>query len=140
MKNIKKLLSILALCVFVNACSSAGQKTKPDIFKEFADNGRTADSLRKAFQCESITLDKWESSEVTDSTFSFCLINAKTVPTMEMAIENDMLKEIAKSLKKAVKNPTKYNSYQIVFVKSDKNFAGGTQSHQLGGTISSKGL
>jgi hypothetical protein len=136
MKNSIKLLVIFTLCIFVKACSSAGQKTKPDVYKEFADNGRTVDSLQKAFQCESITLDKWEASDVSDSTFSFCFINAETVSTWD----NDRIKEIAKSLKKALLNPTKYNSYQIVFVKSHKNFIGGTQGHQFGGTISSKDL
>jgi hypothetical protein len=136
MKYIQHTLILLTLTA-IGACSSSTDKLRPDVVNAFADDGRAADSLKTAYQCETVTLDKWEETDLTDSTFSFCFINSRIVPTTEMVLKNDILKEIARSVKKSLKAPNRFNSIQIVFVTSRKMFwfGGETQSQSMGGVI-----
>ena len=136
MKYIQQTLILLTITA-IGACSSGKDRLSPDVVKVFADNGRTADSLRKAYVCESVTLDKWKETDLTDSIFSFCLINAKKLPTSDVNLNYDVLGGIARSIKRSINLPNRYNSFQIVFVKSGKMFwfGGQTQIHSPGGIV-----
>ena len=137
-----RLMLILSALFTLGACSSGKGKLSPEVADAFADNGRVADSLMSVFQCEGVTLDKWKGSDVTDATFSFCLINSGKLPTRDMVLKNNILKEIARSIKNSIKAPHRYNSFQIVFVKSEKMFwfGGKTQYHSMGEVVSGRDL
>ena len=137
MNKFRLTLTSLTIAIFVS-CSTKSTKPIQDIVDKFNDNGQTADSLRNAYQCENITLDKWEATGVTDSTFSLCLINAKRLPNVDPDTQVKTFKDMARSIKAKLKNPDHYNSIQIVFVESkDVNkVVGPVQSHKLGGVLS----
>lgn len=126
-----KLITIILFfsTIFFSGCSSK----KTNLFK---DSGNSLDSLKNAYRAENITFDKWESTGVTDSTFSICFIDAKKVP-IELETSIKEFTSIGKSVKYALKDATKYNSYQIVFVETHEGFG---QGHRAGITLRSKDL
>jgi len=133
MKNLINLLTLLSLIIFSVGCNSA-DNTKE---KSFISNGQAIDSLKIAYQAESIKFDKWEATGVTDSTFSICLVDAKRIPDQDLEKEMDQFKSIARTVKYSLKDHTKYNSYQIVFVETHEGFG---ESHRAGTTVRSKDL
>ena len=78
---------------------------------------------RNIFKCKKITLDKWEATGVTDSTFSISIINAKIIPqTSNIDSSVILFKSLGKSISKSLKDNNRYNSFQIVFVVTDTAF------------------
>ena len=126
-------LSLICL-IMLYACCSSPEKDKLDLFK---DNGRSIDSLKTKYQAQKIKFDRWEATGVTDSTFSICLVNAKILPDLETESSLNEFKSIARTVKYALEDSTKYNSYQIVFVETHEGFG---ESHRSGTTLQSKGL
>jgi len=126
-----KLITSILFCsaIFFSACSSK----ETSLFK---DSGHSIDSLKNAYQAKNITFDKWEATGVTDSTFSICFIDAKKVP-LEFETSMKEFISIGKSTKYALKDISKYNSYQIVFVETHEGFG---ESHRAGTTLRSKDL
>lgn len=127
------LVNLISLAIFFVGCSTS-ESRKINLFK---NNGKAIDSLKTAYKANSIKFDKWEASGVTDSTFSICLVDAKKLPDHDMDAAMKQFQSIAKSMKYALKDNTKYNSYQIVFVETHEGFGEG---HRAGTTVGSKGL
>jgi hypothetical protein len=137
------LLLLLSFCFctgIVNAATSlpAGPLTGNDTLSlppAFNDGGKTADSLQKAYNCETIEYENWEDDDATDSTLTVCLINSTKVPLHQPDDSVDHLVNIAALFKKAVKHPERYTGYYIIFVKESKAGIFSTRSHTMGGVI-----
>lgn len=95
------------------------QDLQSEVKKYFRDGGYTIDSLKSVLLCDSISFEKWdeENAGITDSTFSINLINSKKLPPTDLKLLIPIFKELRQSIKSSLKNPEKYNSYQIVFLK-----------------------
>lgn len=137
-------LLTISLC-FYN-CSSRYIKNKElttMVQPEFVDNGKTVDSLKKVYNCESIDFENWEvvvNEKVTDSCLTVRLINSSKVPSVDSDPDNISLplKEIASTIKKALVKPQNYKLFHIIFIKKDK--VGEVEVYSLGGEIQSKNL
>jgi len=138
MKYIQPVIIGLAFCLSNSACSYNSHKTFAA--EKFKNDGQSIDSLKTVFKCESISLEKWASSEVTDSTFSICFINAGVLPGPGFEQSAEQIKEIARTVRASLKEPEKYNSYQVVFVEQINSVIGMQQSHRAGGVIRTKEL
>ena len=120
------------------ACSFSNHDSQ--VANKFINAGPFVDSLTAAFQCGKITLDRWDGTDVSDSTFSICFINAKKIPSGDVDQTVASLKDIVRTVQNNLKDPKKYNSYQIVFVKADNLSVFSTQTPQCSGVIDAKDL
>lgn len=121
MKNFKMIFFSLVIFLFNYSCNES--KTANEIADKFNDNGKFLDSITTVFKCEKITLEKWEATGVTDSTFSISIINAKILPQTTNVDSNVIFfTSLSKSISKVLKDNIKYNSYQIVYVITDTAF------------------
>lgn len=135
MKHFQVIILITLIFSLMN-CSQKQDKGQDRIKENFADNDHLLDSISKVFNSEKITLDKWEEESVTDSTFSLTIINAKQVPNRSNIDSSvTLFKALAKAAQQALKNGAKYNSYQIVFVKTDTINGQVNKLHESGMTI-----
>lgn len=124
-------LLIISLC-FYN-CSDKLENP------EFVDSGKTVDSLKKAYNCESIDFENWEDKKVLDSCLTVRLINSSKVPSAEYSDpdkENLPLTEIASAIKKSLAKPQNYKSFHIIFIEKVDD----VEAYSLGGEIQSKDL
>jgi hypothetical protein len=139
MKNIKTVIFSTAFFLSTTGCFEKENHMQNTVKSNFNDNGQLLDSISKVFKNEKITLDKWEATDVTDSTFSISIINAKLIPSSSNVDSSlAFYKGLAKSIKKVVKSGKKYNSYQIVFVVTDTVYGQVNQIHKTGMTVSNK--
>ncbi len=108
---------------------------------EFVDNGKTVDSLKKVYNCESIDYENWGDKKETDSCLTVCLINSSIVPLVDNADKQHLqLKEIASTIKKSLTKPQIYKSFYIIFIEKVKVGGEEFKVHSLGGEIRSKDL
>lgn len=135
MRYTKLYFATFLALIFICACTPISKNDATPANTTFMDNNHRFDSLKKAFKCDTITLEKWSASDVTDSTFSISFINAKLLPNEDMIEQISLFKEIARSVKASLNNSKKYNSYQIVFVKSDTINNLPNQVHQFGTVV-----
>lgn len=134
MKPTILLLILLTASLGIYGCFSNDtvESTEPD----FADGGKTIDSLKKAYDCESIRYENWSHKKPEDSCLTVCLINSTRVPSGYKADETvNQLKSIAGSIKKALTKPQLYKSFYIVFLKKEKNIWHELSIHSAGGEI-----
>ena len=101
-----------SLCFF--NCSTGGTKDKElaEIGQPgFNDNGKTIDSLKKVYSCESIDFHNWDDKKASDSCLTVCLINSNRVPSGS-DVDNNVkeLKGVASSIKKSLAKPQNYKS------------------------------
>lgn len=140
MKKTIQLLFLFSASLYFCSCSDNGTKSKE--LKEitqprFADNGKTVDSLKKVYNCESIDYENWGDKKTTDSCLSVCLINSTKVPSGDYV---DQLKGIALAIKKSLEKPQTYKSFYIIFVKKEKFNGMEAKSHSAGMEIPSAQL
>ena len=144
MKLTFRLFYVLTISLCFYNCSNNHTKNKEVATigqPEFLDNGKTIDSLIKAYNCESIEYDNWKDNDANDSCLTVCLINSNKVPSGGDVDENaNQIKEIALSVKKVLVKPQNYNSYYIIFVKKDKVNGLETKAHSAGMEIPSTAL
>ncbi|RVT72735.1 hypothetical protein EOD40_15090 [Flavobacterium sufflavum] len=133
MKPKFKLFCILIISLCFYNCSAKLEKP------EFVDNGKTVDSLKKAYNCENIDFENWEDKKVTDSCLTVRLINSSKVPSAEYSNpdkENLPLKEIASAIKKSLVKPQNYKLFHVIFIEK----VGDVEAYSLGEEIQSKNL
>jgi len=144
MKTIIQLLFLFSASLYFCNCSDNETKSKEltEITQpEFADNGKTVDSLKKVYNCESIGYENWADKKTTDSCLTVCLINSNKVPSGSNIEGNvDELKGIASSIKKSLAKPQNYRSYYIIFVKKENVNGVEAKSHSAGMEIPSTEL
>lgn len=139
--SVFNLLTIL-LC-FCN-CKSNDTKNKglAEIKQpEFTDNGKTIDSLKKVYNCESVDYENWGNKKATDSCLTVCLINSSKVPTGNNIDENvNQFKSIALTINKSLAKPQAYKSFYIIFLKKENVNGQETKVHSAGMEIASAEL
>lgn len=102
---------------------------------EFADNGKTIDSLKKVYNCESVDFENWENKKATDSCLTVRLINSSKVPKSYNVDESvNQFKAIALAINKSLVKPQNYKSFYIIFVEKDKDNVTGLkmEAHSAG--------
>ena len=104
MKLTSRLFSVLAISLCIYSCSGNDTKIREVAVigqPEFNDNGKTIDSLIKAYNCESVEYDNWKVSDATDSCLTVGLINSSKIPKNSSNPEKDVeqFKGIASSIK-----------------------------------------
>ncbi len=140
MKTTIRLLFLFSASLYFCNCSNNGTKSKEltEITQpEFADNGKTIDSLKKVYNCESIDYENWDDKKITDSCLTVCLINSTQVPSGDYV---DQLKGIALTIKNSLKNPQAYKSFYIIFLKKENVNGMEAKSHSAGMEIPSAQL
>lgn len=108
---------------------------------EFVDNGKTVDSLKKAYNCENIDFENWGGKKEIDSCLTVCLINSSKVPSAGNTDPDKQylqLNEIASAIKKSLAKPHIYKLFYIIFIEKDK--VNEVEVHSLGVEIRSKDL
>jgi len=144
--TIKPFFFLIIFLCFYN-CSSNRTKNKElpnNVTKirqpEFLDNGRTVDSLKRVYNCESIEYENWEDDDATDSSLTICLVNSNRVPSSNINDTYSQFKEIASQIKQSLAKPESYKSYYIIFVKIDTVNGIVSKSHTAGSDIPSTNL
>jgi hypothetical protein len=136
MKVTSSLFYLLAFSFFFCSCANNGKnsnKSDEDNQPVFADNGKTIDSLKQVYNCESINYENWADKKTTDSCLTVCLINSTKVPSGSNVEEDaDRFKAIAISIKKSLAKPETYKSFYIIFVKKENNNGLKTKVHSAG--------
>lgn len=144
MKPRFQLFCFLTISLFFYNCSNKYTKNK-ELGKagqpEFVDKGKTVDSLKKVYNCESIDYENWGNKKETDSCLTVCLINSPIVPSSNNFDKQDLqLKGLALTIKKSLTKPQIYKSFYIIFMKKGKVFGKEYKSLSLGWEIRSKDL
>jgi hypothetical protein len=144
MKPKFRLFCLLTISLCFYNCSGTYTKNKELATMgqpEFVDNGKTVDSLKKVYNCESIDYENWGDKKETDSCLTVCLINSSIVPLVDNADKQHLqLKEIASTIKKSLTKPQIYKSFYIIFIEKVKVGGEEFKVHSLGGEIRSKDL
>jgi len=144
MKLTFRLYYLLTLSLFFYNCTSndTNNKALSEVKQpEFADNGKTIDSLKKVYNCESINYENWDDKEITDSCLTVCLINSTKVPSDNKIDENvNQFKAIALTINKSLAKPQTYKSFYIIFLKKDNVNGQETKVHSAGMEIASADL
>lgn len=112
--------------------SSCSIKEQPSIAPKFTDNGKTIDSIVVEYSADSIEFENWEEDDAYDSSLTICLINSKKQISKDIDTRVQDFKLIASRIKKSLANTTKYKSYYIIFVKSEKTEFTSIRSHTAG--------
>jgi hypothetical protein len=108
---------------------------------EFTDNGRTVDSLKKVYNCESLDYENWNDRPALDSCLTFCLINSTNVPKWDDVDEAvNQFRAMALAVKHALAKPQYYKVFHIVFVKSETINGQEIKVHAAGMEISGASL
>ena len=140
MKTIVQFLFLFSASLYFYSCSDNGTKSKEPTGvtqPEFADNGRTVDSLKKVYNCESINYENWGDKKTTDSCLTVCLVNSSKVPSGgNVDSTADELKGIASSIKKSLTKSQTYKSFYIIFVKKENLNGLDINTHSAGMEIS----
>lgn len=144
MKLTFRLYYLLTLSLFFYNCTSndTNHKGLSEVKQpEFADNGKTIDSLKKVYNCESINYENWDDKETTDSCLTVCFINSTKVPSGNKLDENvNQFKAIALTINKSLAKPQTYKSFYIIFLKKDNVNGQETKVHSAGMEIASADL
>lgn len=144
MKVTFRLFYLLTFSLCFCNCTSNDTKNKEVAEArqpEFADNGKTIDSLKKMYNCESIDYENWGDKKITDSCLTVCLINSTKVPTGNNVDENaNQFKAIVMTINKSLAKPQTYKSFYIIFVKKDNVNGQETKTHSAGMEITSAEL
>jgi hypothetical protein len=129
--NFRRLVFVSTI-FFMSGCTSNQNIDQAKVVENFSDKGYLLDSLKDVYRFEAISFDKVKDVNVTDSTFSIDFVNAKILPRhSDNNIDNKQLNDIVIALKRTLKNAERYNSYQIIFIKSDKSFGLSFKTNQI---------
>ena len=145
MKHTFKVICFLSIAFGLTYCSAnkntevENKKVSSFVTPEFRDNGKTIDSIVKAYNCESVEYDNWTENDATDSCLTVCLINSTKAPLFGN-INDPVFTAMATSIKKSLAKPQDYNEYYIVFVKTDTISGTVTKVHSAGMQIRSSEL
>ncbi len=127
-------LLIISFSLF--SCSSNDTKDERLVVSlqpDFSDNGKTVDSIKKAYNCESIEYDNWGDKEAVDSCLTVCLINSTKIPPINNVDETaGQFKAIALAMKKSLAKPQDYKTIYIVFVRKESFNGVEGKSHSAG--------
>jgi hypothetical protein len=108
---------------------------------DYKDGGKTVDSLKKVYDCESIDYKNWDNKKVIDSCLTVRLINSTKVPSTGNIEESGrQLKAIATAIKKSLLLPQAYKSFYIIFIKRENTNGMKSEVHSNGMEIRSKEL
>jgi hypothetical protein len=144
MKVTFRLFYLLPISLFLCNCAGNGTKNKEltEVRQpEFADNGKTIDSLKTVYNCETIDYENWSDKKATDSCLTVCLINSTKVPPGNNVDWNaNQLKAIALAIKKSLAKPQTYKSFYIIFLEKDNVNGQETKVHSAGMEITSAEL
>lgn len=116
----------------------AQNKSNPPIF---IDNGKTIDSLKKAYSCEKIACENSADKKMVDSCLTVYLINSTNVLS-----ENDVnknahhLKNIAVAIMDVLTQPKEYKTIYVFFVNRFIQNGREKTIHTAGLELSTKGL
>jgi hypothetical protein len=134
-----------ALCLFSCSNNATTNKEVAELNQpEFADNGKTVDSLKRVYKYESIEYENWTENDATDSCLTVSLVNSNFVGSSTTYSNKDgidvsnELEGIARVIKKSLAQPEKYKSFYIIFVEKDTIIGG--RAHTAGGEIRSANL
>ena len=135
------LVSVLGIGHFCNYCQAQSNTDKkhqdPPLY---IDNGKTIDSLIKAFNSEGVEYYHWDIDN-SDSCLNIGFVNSGKVPSFkDVDVTVRKYKAIASLIKKVLANPEKYNSYYIIFVKKEKGIVGDVRIHSAGMQLKNKDL
>ena len=144
MKTAIQFLFLFSASLYFCSCSDNGKKSKEptDLTQpDFADNGKTIDSLKNVYNCESINYENWGDKKITDSCLTVCLINSTEVPSGgDVDSTASQLKGIASSIKKSLTKSQTYKSFYIIFIKKENVNGIETKNHSQGMEIQSSEL
>lgn len=124
---------IILLFIGLYGCSANEQ---PSIKPKFSDNEKVIDSIKNAYQAQGIEFENWEADDATDSTLTVCIVNSKKLPSKDPDIASKEFKSIASDIQNSLLDKTSYNSYYIIFVKTDTAGLMQTRSHTAGAEVS----
>lgn len=144
MKQTIQFFFLFSAALYFCRCSAneANSKEATEITQpEIADNGKTIDSLKKVYNCESINFENWGDKKTTDSCLTVCLVNSTKVPSGgNVDSTADQLKGVASSINKSLIKSQTYKSFYIIFIKKDNVNGLETKTHSAGMEISSSQL
>lgn len=144
MKKTIQFFFLFSASLYFYSCSNNRTKSKEptDLTQpEFADNGKTVDSLKNVYNCESINYENWGDKKITDSCLTVCLINCTKVPSGgDVDRTAGQLKGIASSIKKSLTKSQTYKSFYIIFIKKENVNGIETKNHSQGMEIQSSEL
>lgn len=145
MKLSCRLICFLSISLFFFNCSG-NIEIKPEakesatfVTTQFSDNGKTIDSIVKAYNCEGVEYNNWTENDATDSCLTVCLINSTKVPSSGN-INNPVFTAMATAIKKSLAKPQDYNSYYIIFVNKDSVNGAEIKVHSAGMQIQNSEL
>lgn len=144
MKKTIQFFFLFSASLYFYSCSNNRTKSKEptDLTQpEFADNGKTVDSLKNVYNCESINYENWGDKKITVSCLTVCLINSTKVPSGgDVDRTAGQLKGIASSIKKSLTKSQTYKSFYIIFIKKENVNGIETKNHSQGMEIQSSEL
>lgn len=129
MKSEISLILSVFLAISFSSCSVNEQ---PSIAPQFTDNGKTIDSIKVEYSAENFEFENWEEDDASDSSLTICLVNSKGLFSKGIDLKVQEFKSIASRIRNSLADKTKYKSYYIIFVKSEKTGFSSTRSHTDG--------
>ncbi|MEI7735412.1 MAG: hypothetical protein WCI49_08090 [Ferruginibacter sp.] len=115
-------LLVYVLCITFAFCQCKTPAKEKQLIEAmpapaYKDNGKTIDSLKKAFACDSIVYENWGLNTASDQCLTVCLVNSTNVPLLNNPDSNLLVfKNIAASIQQALAKPQDYKQYSIIFV------------------------
>lgn len=131
----KLLLNTLIILLFIVLYGCSG-KEQPSIKPKFSDNDKVIDSIKNTYQAQLIEFENWEADDARDSTLTVCIVNSKKLPSKNPDIAFKEIKSIASEIRNSLLDKSSYNSYYIIFVKTDTAGLMQTRSHTAGADVS----
>ena len=141
MKNKIYLLFIFFTATLVSAPQTNIKAQKKSNSTFFTDNGKTIDSLKNAFNCETIEYENSADKKNVDSCLTVYLINSTNILS-----ENDFnknaqhLKNVAQAIIHLLTKPYEYKTIYVFFVKKFNQNGSEKTIHTAGLEMSTKGL
>ncbi|MDB5200982.1 MAG: hypothetical protein JWQ27_391 [Ferruginibacter sp.] len=128
------VLFVASLCIYSCSNNDTNSKGMTETKQpEFADNGKTVDSLKKVYNCENIDYENWGDKKAADSCLTVCLINSSKVPSGNNADEEaNKFTAMALAIKKSLAKPQNYKSFYLIFVKKENVNGQETKVHSPG--------
>ncbi len=111
------------------------------ISPSFIDNGKIIDSLKKAYNCETIAYENTADKKMVDSCLTVYLINSTDVLSDNDFNKNaNHLKNVAVAIKHALANPQDYKTIYVFFDRKYSQNGREKKMHTGGIELSTKGL
>lgn len=123
MKSTTLFLYVMTIAISFCQCNTPASENIPMGVMpapEYKDNGKTIDSLKNAFACDSIVYENWGMNIAADKCLTVCLVNSNKVPSGQINNSDSnfvLFKNIASSIQQALAKPEDYKQFSIIFVK-----------------------